>query len=382
MTGHFKDQILRVGGLAAALFGAALLLGAYCPPLMDWMTVASDEIGEAYRNTKIRQFREPIPDPPPRLPESAYVDAAQARVYTIGDSFFWMRLGYHDFPTQLQLELKEPVVHLGHRHNVNPVRAVKYVGGDPQQKRVVVLSTVERYIRETFDEPYELHPQIQSGDGANRVSYTTRARQLRRWMFLDLEKRLQYLLEYNHLSFFFASHWATFSYNAFGTVDDWAGLIADGEIFNAESASRTSIRGSFAPVSEKEIIQIATNISKARDELLTTYNTDLVVMLIPNKITLHLEHAEHPYNELIPRLTRALRERGVPCVDLYEDYQEADVPLYYRSDSHWNTAGRQVALRKLIPLLHERLSEPASRDGATRAEQALQHTDSFSPSGL
>jgi len=380
MRGHRKEKILRIGGLCAGLIAAVLLLGAYSPPVMDWLTVGGDEIGEAYRNTKIHQFRETIPDSPPRLPREAYVGVDQARVYTIGDSFFWMRLGYHDFPTQLQLDLGEPVVHLGHRDKVNPVRAMKYAAADTDRKRVLVLSTVERYIRETFDEPYELHPVVRSGARANRVSYTTRARLLRRWMFLELEKRLQYLLEYNHLSFFLASQWATFSYNSFGAVDEWAGLVADGDVFIAESTSRTSPRGVFSPVSQEEVERIATHISEVREELLTTYHTDLVVMLIPNKITLHHEHAEHAYNELIPRLTRALRVRGVPCVDLYKAYQKADTPLYYRSDPHWNEAGRRIAFQKLIPVLRERLSEPALADSTIRAGQARPEWTPFSSS--
>jgi hypothetical protein len=370
MRGHRKENILRIGGLCAGLIAAVLLLGAYSPTLMDLLTVGDDEIGEAYRNTKIHQFRDPIPASPPRLPREAYVGVNQARVYTIGDSFFWMRLGYHDFPTQLQLDLGEPVVHLGHRDKVNPVQAMQYAAADSDRKRVLVLSTVERYIRETFDEPYDLHPVAQRGDTANRVSYTTQAILLRRWMFLELEKRLQYLLEYNHLSFLLASQWATASYNLCGTVDKWAGLSANNEVFIAESTSRTSPRGVFTPVSEEEIEQIATNISRVREELLATYHTDLVVMFIPNKITLHLEHVDLAYNELLPRLTRALRVRGVPAVDLYGAYQAAETPLYYRSDPHWNEAGRRIALQALIPVLRERLDESSSSDGGVRAEQA------------
>jgi hypothetical protein len=348
---------------------------------MDWLTVGDDEIGEAYRNTKIHQFREPIPPPPPRLPDDAYVGIDQARVYTIGDSFFWMRLGYHDFPSQLQLDLQEPVVHLGHRDRINPIRAMKYAASNTDQKRVLVLSTVERYIRETFDEPYDLHPVIEIGAEPNRVSYATRARLLRRWMFLDLEKRLQYLLEYNHLSFLLASQWATFSYHAFGTVDEWAGLIADDQVFVAESTSRTSPRGVFTPVSQEEIEQIATHISKVRAELLRTHHTELVVMLIPNKITLHLEHVDPAYNGLLPRLTRALKMQGVPIVDLYKAYRAAEMPLYYRSDPHWNEAGRRIALQTLIPVLREQLTAPPTIDGGIRAEQARSDTAPGSPHG-
>ena len=379
MRGHSREKILRIGGLCAGLIAAVLLLAAYSPPLMDWLTVGDDEIGEAYRNTKIHQFQEPIPPSPPRLPDDAYVDIDQARVYTIGDSFFWMRLGYHDFPTQLQLDLQEPVVHLGHRDRINPIRAMKYAGADTERKRVLLLSTVERYIRETFDEPYDLHPVIEGGAEANRVSYTTRARLLRRWMFLDLEKRLQYLLEYNYLSFLLASQWATFSYHAFGTVDEWAGLTADDQVFVAESTSRTSPRGVFTPVSQEEIEQIATHISNVRAELLKTYQTELVVMLIPNKITLHLEHVDQAYNGLLPRLTHALKMRGVPTVDLYEAYRAAEVPLYYRSDPHWNEEGRRIALQTLIPVLRERLAAPPKMDGGIRAEQARSDTAPGSP---
>ena len=74
------------------------------------------------------------------------------------------------------------------------------------------------------------------------------------------------------------------------------------------------------------------------------WNLDLVVLPIPNKITIYHKLAtDVSYDDYLPRLIAELRRQGVPTVDLYTPFRQAEGRIYYSTDTHWNPRGVDLA---------------------------------------
>ena len=75
----------------------------------------------------------------------------------------------------------------------------------------------------------------------------------------------------------------------------------------------------------------------------------MVFMPIPTKYTIcHKVINAHPYNNLLPRLYEELDKRGVPCIKLYEKFNNAPCDLYHGTDTHWNPKGVNLAMEELL----------------------------------
>jgi hypothetical protein len=360
MTSQQKHRIFRRGGLAISGLAALILLAAYVPPLMDWLTVGDDEIGEAYRSVQVDHFQERIPPAPPPLPDAETVGVADARIYTIGDSFTWLRLGYHDFTTQLQLAAGEPAVYIGHSGWANPFYDLKYENVDTSVKRVLVYQKIESYALASYTRPYNVDPPPRKG-GRLLGKYAEPVRAGLNWSFVEVEDRLQYLLEYNHLAFALTSWYHTWRYNRTGDLDDWAGMtLGNEQVFKKYSVSAESWHGSIsslAPISDAQIDAAVENLVTVRRQLLDRYNTELLLLLVPNKVTTFADEMGLSYNNLIPRLEAKLDAAGIPYVSIYDDFLGNGRAMYYTSDPHWNSTGREVAVQKVTAKIDALLNE-------------------------
>ena len=89
----------------------------------------------------------------------------------------------------------------------------------------------------------------------------------------------------------------------------------------------------------------------------------LYVTVAPNKASLYPEYLPSVGEPLegeddIDRLIPYLEEQGVPYLDLFTPFREAEEVLYYRTDSHWNTRGAALAHDVLIDGMEKRDQEP------------------------
>ena len=67
------------------------------------------------------------------------------------------------------------------------------------------------------------------------------------------------------------------------------------------------------------------NIADLRDKLKEMYNLDMVFLPIPSKYTIyHKLINQDPYNNFLPRLYEGLDKRGVPTINLYDEYRQCD----------------------------------------------------------
>jgi hypothetical protein len=78
----------------------------------------------------------------------------------------------------------------------------------------------------------------------------------------------------------------------------------------------------------------------------------MVFMVIPSKYTInHTLLNNDPYNNFIPRIYKGLEERGVPVIQIYEEFKNSDEVLYYGTDTHWKSNGVTIALEKTVDLI-------------------------------
>jgi alginate O-acetyltransferase complex protein AlgJ len=90
----------------------------------------------------------------------------------------------------------------------------------------------------------------------------------------------------------------------------------------------------------------------------------LVVLLVPDKVRVHPEHLRQGLpgweQARYGNARAALRGAGVETIDLMAPFAAARAkssqPLYYRTDTHWNTAGAEAAAQAIAALLAPRLA--------------------------
>lgn len=132
------------------------------------------------------------------------------------------------------------------------------------------------------------------------------------------------------------------------TLEDYMGLgLSDGQLQNAAN--------------DLALIQ----------EYLETQDIDLVFAVAPNKNSLYPQYmpgrirAGRAASNAV-RLAGLLRERGVCSADLFSAFEGGE-PLYYASDSHWNSQGAALAADVILAALG-RESAYSSADFSPGAE--------------
>jgi hypothetical protein len=323
----------------------------YSPTLLDMVTVSDRDAGEFYRLTKLSFFKEPIPpiphadyDPPDRIATSAPVEGT--RLLTMGDSFFWLAMGYRDFTAGLADRMDEPISYAGHWKYHNPFRYVSQYESRLAERRVLVLGVVERDLHNAFRTPWPVQ-RYEAPDLLHATKYALDPYLAH--VFTGLERRLRYFLQYNHLTFFVEAWYRDYRFDRYGEISDWTPLYlrAPRQQFHYATTGAETPAGYFYPHSDSLIARLADTIQQLQADLRAHANTELILVPVPNKITIYDEHLEAPYDRYLPRLLAALHAREVEAVDLYTPFQAATERLYYISDPHWNAAGRAIAFDRV-----------------------------------
>jgi hypothetical protein len=92
----------------------------------------------------------------------------------------------------------------------------------------------------------------------------------------------------------------------------------------------------------------ADSIARLSKTLKTRYDVELIYVVIPNKYSVYHELVRdgYRYDQLIPRLSGKLTERGVKNIDLYSLYCRYNRPgmplLYYATDTHYTPLGKRL----------------------------------------
>jgi hypothetical protein len=155
------------------------------------------------------------------------------------------------------------------------------------------------------------------------------------------------LIKRSHLTTDIYSLLSTLKFDLYGNISAMTPVyLKDGEnswLFYHDQVNeeRTSF---YYPFTDAQIDSICDHMAGLATTLEKKYNMHLIFLPLPAKYTLHHDLVnDDPYNNLLPRLYKGLEERNVRFVNVLDAYRESDKLLYYRTDSHWNQEGIDLA---------------------------------------
>lgn len=107
-------------------------------------------------------------------------------------------------------------------------------------------------------------------------------------------------------------------------------------------------------ISDSLITHCALNIKKMQDKFSENYNLDLIYMILPEKYAMYnLKNKGSDYHQFTPRMQREFDRLGIKYIDLYDDFANSQNILYYKTDTHWNKLGVDIAINNTLNLLKE-----------------------------
>ncbi|MEN8229376.1 MAG: hypothetical protein ABFS38_14555 [Bacteroidota bacterium] len=356
-----SEKLLKIIIYAAGAFSLFAFVAIRSLPVMNSVLVEKiipehwefTRYGDLYYFNYISHFKEDLPTPVRKYRYSdKHPEPSEAEILIFGDSFL-------DFSRQLTLPerlndtLPEKVFY--HRflspQQSNPLCVLSDYNiraGDP---KIVIYQAVERNIAFKFDKPY-----TDSLCGHDPESELSSADRVAKKVFPgnDEEMYRQLLKKSVFTSALFGLS-STLKFNLFGYISGQTPVYKTGEnpwlFFNKQLDDEPG--SYYYDYSMEEIERYCDNIAFLSRQLEEKMNMKLVFLPIPNKYTLyHTVVNDDPYFEFLPLLQAGLKERNVTCVELYEDFLNADEVLYYGTDTHWNKKGVDITLENLLKTLN------------------------------
>ena len=105
-------------------------------------------------------------------------------------------------------------------------------------------------------------------------------------------------------------------------------------------------------ISDSLITHCARNIQKMQQKFRQNYNLEMVYIILPEKYVMYnIKNTQRDYHQFIPRMHRAFDKLGIKYIDLYSDFKKSDRVLYYKTDTHWNNKGVDIAVHNTLQYL-------------------------------
>jgi len=299
----------------------------------------------------------------------------QADILTFGDSFLdFSRM--KTYPEQLGDTLHKRVFYERFINDHRPLVFLNknnYVNSSP---KILIYESAERYIPFRFNTTHDTGYTTQSTYGLGKT-----IRDIRDWIFRsDTEVKYTTLLNRSIFTNDLYSAISTIKFDVFGYITSQTPVYTldheDPWLFYHEEVSPG---GQFSDFyynhSEEEINLYCDNIADLRNKLKELYNLDLIFMPIPSKYTIYHKLINNDtYNNFLPRLYEGLADRGVPFIDLYNEYINSDEILYYGTDTHWNKKGLDIAVDKTLEYIKSSgIGSYIAFDSAAIKEESLTH---------
>ena len=103
---------------------------------------------------------------------------------------------------------------------------------------------------------------------------------------------------------------------------------------------------------DEQLEGFAKNIKKMQDYVSEEYNMDFIYFIVPESYTVYREMKGYANkNRFIERMQTELEKYGVNYINLYDDFIKQDKALYYKTDTHWNEEGVDIAVDKLLDFI-------------------------------
>lgn len=103
----------------------------------------------------------------------------------------------------------------------------------------------------------------------------------------------------------------------------------------------------------KSAAEVAGVVAAIGEEMKRRHGITVIFMPVPNKLSIYGGFAGMRYNGFLPELYKQLDKEGVVYIDLYHDFASSGEILYHPGGTHWNFAGSDIAMGKLIGLCRE-----------------------------
>jgi len=303
--------------------------------------------GELYYFSMIRHFREEgLPPAQRKFEHSEKQSSVQdCEILVLGDSYFEFSR-HKQFPEKLADDYNKKVHYV---NNDYPLAYLAENGYGDTVPKLLLFERVERYIPVAFEEQ-QISPPQQVQAPSDKLSPLTYIRE--KLFYHSSEELYDAMLKRSYPTTWLYSQLVTRKFELYGNMSKMTpAYLKDGEnswLFYHDQVNET--RTSFYyPFTDEQIDSICDHMAQLKDQLLDQYNMHLLFLPLPAKYTLyhHLLNND-TYNELLPRLYEGLDQRGVKYINVFEDYQMSDTVLFYRTDSHWNQRGIDIAYKKTL----------------------------------
>ena len=319
----------------------------------------TDTYGDLYHICLIEDFRIPVE---PRIRQYQFSEkhpsSDDAEMFILGDSFL-------DHPRQIGIpELISDSLRIKvfyDSHYLSPLFMMGHYGIEKGKRRVLVLEVVERYLN-TIDPMLpsdqeigqnKLEEQIEASKPVPIINAFTGI--LDYFFPGNQDVEFEYFLNRSKYIGRITSFISTVRFRLFGYINEMTPVYSRNPpfLFYHESVDQSK-HSYFHNHTDEEIRGVAANLAYMRDYLSLTYNLELVVMPVPNKITIYNEFVTGvPYDNYLPRLYRELENEGVHVIKLYDDFRKSKELMYYPNDTHWNTDGMNMGYQKTVEKLLE-----------------------------
>jgi len=358
-----NEKLLKILIYSAGVFCLLAFVAIRSLPVLNSVLVEKmipehwefTKYGELYYFNYISQFKEDLPSPIRKYRFSEkHPDPSKADILMFGDSFLDISRQV-TLPERLADSLNAKVFF--HRflapQLANPFCAMAEYNLKPDSTKIVVYQTVERNIPMKFEEPYHdsICPETENPSGESAVDRVASE------VFPDNTEEMyrQFLKRSIFTTGLFATN-AQVKFDLFGYISSLTPVYKTSNrpwlFFHKQMGDEP---GSFYyNYTEVEIERYCDNIAFLADELKEKMNMEMVFLPVPNKYTIyHTVVNNDPYNDFLPRLYAGLKKRNVPCVELYDDFLNAQDTLYYGTDTHWNKNGVDIALHNLVETINK-----------------------------
>lgn len=322
---------------------------------MVWATDGSYRFGDLYRYAPIKRFKPSAPIDSKFSEEDAF-DAGMAltdecQTFLVGDSFAFKGIGDSQFAAEIQQSLAGPVFTVNnnahgdvHDHPCTLLKERAKMGA--RGSRVLLLEMVERLIPGYFANEAFLE-RIPLGEGGFPAGHRRgHLGEIKRAFLADTEKRHTALLRHCHLWAPINESWHTWVFETFGQ------LPAETPLCSADPPMlffRDEVDSYRARFEDQQIDGIAERLAKLANVLRQSYDTELLFVPVPNKMTVYAGLVtKDPGNQFLPRLCTALANRNVRFVNVLPKFQEQRELVYLPSDTHWNALGLRIAARETV----------------------------------
>lgn len=207
-------------------------------------------------------------------------------------------------------------------------------------KKILVIETVERHLRERFSEkPWSsLVEALPAGPVKDSPPFT-----FRKLYDAVVDYEIPYREEM-HESVLFSSDFilrirelkAGFNYRVFGRVDPKVAVLKGELVYDLDLAPGVS--SVYDPVSDEEISRIVNHANATRDHYRSLGFDEVYLSIIPNKSSLLIKE-DKAYNHLVERV-EGHSDLQVPLISVWKAFTERN--YYQKGDSHWDCAGQKV----------------------------------------